>query len=206
MAGSVGAMLALIMGVSDERALARATDLGVAMQLTNVARDVGEDAAAGRLYLPLDGFARAGLDPERWLAEPADAPAIAAMVRRLLARADRLYRRADAGVAALPPACRPGVRAARLVYAAIGDEIARAGHRSVARRAVVSRARQCALLARALATVPTGDRARRDAARPARPLAANLALVRAAARADPAHPRNALSTLTPASTRSNNLA
>ena len=52
-AASVGAMMSVLMGARDRDALARACDLGVAMQLTNVARDVGEDAAAGRIYLPL---------------------------------------------------------------------------------------------------------------------------------------------------------
>ena len=53
-AGSVGAMMCLIMGATSRDALSRACDLGLAMQLTNIARDVGEDARAGRLYLPLD--------------------------------------------------------------------------------------------------------------------------------------------------------
>ena len=51
-AGAVGAMMALVMGTRDSAALARACELGVAMQLTNIARDVGEDARNGRLYLP----------------------------------------------------------------------------------------------------------------------------------------------------------
>ena len=53
-AGTVGAMMSVLMGVRSQDALARACDLGVAMQLTNIARDVGEDARNGRLYLPRD--------------------------------------------------------------------------------------------------------------------------------------------------------
>ena len=70
-ASAVGAMMCVLMEVRDPHALSRACDLGVGMQLTNIARDVGEDARAGRLYLPLDWFAQAGLDPEAFLADPA---------------------------------------------------------------------------------------------------------------------------------------
>ncbi len=73
--------------------VARACDLGVAMQLTNIARDVGEDARAGRLYLPQAWLREAGLDPAAWLARPRFSPAIGAAVRRLLAAADTLYAR-----------------------------------------------------------------------------------------------------------------
>ncbi len=70
-AGAVGAMMAVLMGVRDPALLARACDLGVAMQLTNIARDVGEDARAGRLYLPLAWLREAGIDPDAFLADPA---------------------------------------------------------------------------------------------------------------------------------------
>ena len=69
-AGTVGAMMAVLMGVRDPARLAAAIDLGVAMQLSNIARDVGEDARAGRLYLPLRWLAEAGIDPELFLAAP----------------------------------------------------------------------------------------------------------------------------------------
>ena len=69
-AGSVGAMMAMIMGVKDTHALARACELGNAMQLTNIARDVGEDARRGRLYLPRRWMREAGLDPDAWLRTP----------------------------------------------------------------------------------------------------------------------------------------
>lgn len=134
-AGSVGAMMALIMGVRDADALARACDLGAAMQLTNIARDVGEDARMGRLYLPLDWMAEAGLDVDRFLADPRPSPALAEVVERLLAEADGLYARAEAGIAALPPRCRPAIRAASRIYAQIGFAVRRNGHDSVTRRA-----------------------------------------------------------------------
>ncbi len=70
-AGAVGAMMCVLMDVRDRHALARACDLGAAMQLTNIARDVGEDAALGRVYLPLDWLEEAGLDRAAFVARPA---------------------------------------------------------------------------------------------------------------------------------------
>lgn len=148
-AGTVGAMMALVMGSRDEAALARACDLGVAMQLTNIARDVGEDARNGRLYLPRRWLAEAGIDADAWLAAPRFSAAIAGVVARLLAAADALYQRSEHGIARLPRDCRPAIHAARLVYAEIGREVERRGHDSVTQRAVVPRARKLALLARA---------------------------------------------------------
>jgi 15-cis-phytoene synthase len=157
-AGSVGAMMALIMGVRAPEALARACDLGAAMQLTNIARDVGEDARMGRLYLPLDWMRAGGLDPDAFLADPRPSPALTVIVARLLAEADRLYRRAEAGIAQLPPRCRPAIRAAGLIYREIGGRIAEAGHDTVTRRARVGGARKLALLARAVpARAQTAD-------------------------------------------------
>ena len=145
-AGSVGAMMAVLMGVRDPHALARACDLGVAMQLSNIARDVGEDARMGRLYLPLAWMRDAGLDPDRWIANPTHDAALATVVRRLLDEADRLYARVGAGIARLPMACRPGINTARRLYAAIGHEVARGGLDAVTRRAVVPRHRKVTLL------------------------------------------------------------
>jgi phytoene synthase len=123
-AGSVGAMMALIMGAREPDALARACDLGAAMQLTNIARDVGEDARMGRLYLPLDWMRAAGLDPDAFLADPQPGPALSEVVARLLFEAEGLYARAEAGIAVLPAQCRPAIRAAGLIYAEIGRQIA----------------------------------------------------------------------------------
>ena len=151
-AGTVGAMMALLMGERSPAGVARACDLGVAMQLSNIARDVGEDARAGRLYLPLAWLREAGVDPDAWLRRPEFSRAIAGVVARLLAEAEALYARADAGIAGLPLDCRPGIGAARRLYAEIGAEVARAGHDSVTRRAVVPGRRKLALLARSTAT------------------------------------------------------
>ncbi len=148
-AGTVGAMMALVMGVRSASALARACDLGVAMQLTNIARDVGEDARAGRLYLPRQWLADAGLDVDSWLRDPVLCPAVAGVVQRLLDHADGLYRRAEHGIAALPRDCRPAIRAARLVYAEIGAQLRQRGCDSIHQRVVVSKQRKLALMARA---------------------------------------------------------
>jgi 15-cis-phytoene synthase len=145
-AGTVGAMMALIMGTRNAAALARACELGVAMQLTNIARDVGEDAAAGRLYLPLAWMREAGIDPDTWLREPKFNSGIASIVARLLKAADDLYERAGQGIAALPRDCRPAIQAARLIYAEIGREVERAGMDSVSRRAIVSSRRKSLLM------------------------------------------------------------
>jgi 15-cis-phytoene synthase len=149
-AGAVGAMMTLVMGQRSPEIVARACDLGVAMQFTNIARDVGEDARAGRLYLPLSWLREAGIDPERWLAKPAFTPEIAAIVQRLLDAADILYARATLGIANLPVGCRPGIYAARALYAEIGRELERGGLDSIAKRAVVSTSRKLAVLARTL--------------------------------------------------------
>jgi phytoene synthase len=120
------------------------------MQLTNIARDVGEDARFGRLYLPLAWLREAGVDAEAFVARPAFSAAVGGVVRRLLDVAEALYARAATGVAGLPLPCRPGMHAARLLYAEIGREVLRQGLDSVSRRAAVPAARKARLLAQAL--------------------------------------------------------
>ena len=134
-AAAVGAMMCVLMRVRDGHALARACDLGVAMQLTNIARDVGEDARAGRIYLPLDWLEEGGLTTEALLQSDSAGPEVRRLVRRLLAEARRLYLRSEAGVPALPIGARTGIYAARHIYAGIGGALARNGHDSMTRRA-----------------------------------------------------------------------
>jgi 15-cis-phytoene synthase len=157
-AGTVGAMMALVMETRSPQALARACELGVAMQLTNIARDVGEDARLGRLYLPAQWMREAGLDPEAWLAAPVFDARLGRVVQRLVDEAERLYERAECGVLALPRDCRPGIQAARLVYGEIGQALVRSGLDSVNQRTVVPRRRQMSLVVRALlaSIVPPG--------------------------------------------------
>jgi phytoene synthase len=108
---------------------------------------VGEDARNGRLYLPLRWMREAGLDPDAWLARPVFSRPLARVIERLLAEAQFLYERSDSGLARLPKSCRPGMYAARLLYAEIGHEVARHGYDSVSQRAVVPRSRKGRILA-----------------------------------------------------------
>jgi phytoene synthase len=166
-AGSVGVMMTLVMGRRDPVTLARAADLGIAMQLTNICRDVGDDARAGRLYLPLRWLRDAGIEPDRFVAHPEFSPALGDVIRAVLAHADGLYRRATPAIAALPASCRPAIHTARILYAEIGREIARQGYDSVSRRAVVSPRRKCAAMLRALPPLALMPRERGMTASPA---------------------------------------
>ena len=145
-AGSVGAMMAMIMGVRDQHALARACELGNAMQLTNIARDVGEDARRGRLYLPRQWMREAGLDPDAWLKAPTFNDALGNVIGRLLLEADRLYQLGSTGIANLPRDCRGAILAAATIYGEIGRVISDRSMNSVDERAVVGSARKLTLL------------------------------------------------------------
>lgn len=149
-AGAVGMMMAVVMGVRDPAALARASDLGIAMQLSNIARDIAEDARAGRLYLPEAWLLEVGVDPAAWLARPVFDERLATVARRLVAHADRLYRQAACGIALLPGDCRPAIRAASALYAAIGHHVARRAPPLLAERVVVSGHAKAALLLSAM--------------------------------------------------------
>jgi phytoene synthase len=124
------------------------------MQLTNIARDVGEDARAGRLYLPEQWLREAGIEPDAWLARPRFDDRLGSVLRRLLVAADRLYQRAEAGIGRLPLGCRPAIAGARFVYAEIGRQVERQGLDSISQRAVVGTGCKVRLLARALLAVP----------------------------------------------------
>jgi phytoene synthase len=150
-------MMAMIMGITNPHALARACELGNAMQLTNIARDVGEDARNGRLYLPRSWMRQAGIDPYTWLANPQFTPALGDVVGRLLLEADRLYQRGSSGIAALPRDCRSAILAASTIYSEIGRVIAERQMNSIDGRAVVGSTRKLTLLclAKARAQLPT---------------------------------------------------
>jgi len=147
-ASTVGLMMTRVMGYRGDVALLRAADLGLAMQLTNIARDVGEDARRGRVYLPRELLDEVGADPRKFAAGPADAAAREA-VRRLLARADEHYRAADLGVPLLPRACRLAIASSRQIYAAIGEAVRDNGYDSISTRAYVPLGRKLLLVLRA---------------------------------------------------------
>ena len=158
-AGAVGAMMAIIMEARSPEAIARATDLGIAMQLTNIARDVGEDARMNRLYLPETWMREAGLNPDEFLKAPKHSPQLVIVIKRLLVLADHFYDRALPGIALLPRRCRPAIHAARLLYREIGRQVERNQYDSITQRAVVSKSRKFALLGEALllSTAPQSD-------------------------------------------------
>ena len=149
-AGTVGVMMSMLMGVRDTEVLSRACDLGVAMQLTNIARDVGEDARNGRIYLPLALLRDNGINIDAWLSDPQPCAGVERTLKSVLAVADRHYQRSEWGISQLPLSVRPSIFAAQSIYAEIGREVERNGYDSVTRRAYVSKGRKAVLLARAI--------------------------------------------------------
>jgi 15-cis-phytoene synthase len=135
-AGTVGVMMSLIMGQRAPDALARAIDLGVAMQFSNIIRDVNEDAGLGRTYLPAQWLSQHDTSFGKVL---------------LVAEAEELYVRAQAGIAMLPRSCRSSINAARLLYREIGLKAVRQG---VEGRAIVGLSRKLVLVGKALRQTP----------------------------------------------------
>jgi len=127
-AGAVGLMMAVIMGVNpdDRDTLGRASDLGLAFQLNNIARDLVEDAQAGRCYVPQQWLSEAGLAVED-LAAPAHRAQLAAFARRLHDRALIYDRSARVGAARLSPRCRLAILAAANIYGGIGTAVVQRG-------------------------------------------------------------------------------
>ncbi len=142
-AGVVGVMMAMIMGVRDRETLNRASDLGLAFQLTNIARDVIDDARAGRVYLPYEMLDAAGV-PARAdaVADPVNRAAVFAVTDELLAMADRYYRSALYGMGRLPLGAAIGIGAARRIYRDIGRIVRARRDKAWERRAVVGKARK----------------------------------------------------------------
>lgn len=184
-ASAVGAMMCVLMRVRDADALARACDLGVAMQLTNISRDVGEDALERRLYLPTDWLDEAGIDVDTFLANPKPTRAIRKMTKQLVMEANRLYIRSEAGIAALPISCRPGIFAARHIYAGIGREVQQVGYDSISTRAHTSKAQKIGWLMLAATRTATTAVMPRSAVLYARPIDEVAFLVDAAATREP---------------------
>jgi len=130
-------MMCAVLGARN-RGRAHAVDLGIGMQLTNIVRDVVEDAERGRVYLPATHLRAEGVDPEDFLAGRYDPAAVTRVLHGLLDLADRYYRSADDGVRDIPPAHRPAVLVAGRVYAAIGRRARRAGSSPLRGRVIVS--------------------------------------------------------------------
>jgi phytoene synthase len=117
-AGTVGLMMSPILGADRTRAAAAAIYLGVAMQMTNIARDVLEDAQEGRRYLP-GAWVRNAL-PQAMIASAENRQEIASAVMRLLDLADEYYALAAAGFPFIPSRSRRGIAIAAAVYREIG--------------------------------------------------------------------------------------
>jgi 15-cis-phytoene synthase len=155
-AGTVGRMMAPLLGVApghEAEGDAAARALGMAMQRTNILRDLAEDARRGRVYLPHDAFHAVGLDAEHGRRLLADLPAWpaatrAAFVQRQIERADDDYAEGLAGIRHLARG-RRGIRAAGLMYREILRQIEREDHGGRRPRVVVSTGRKLLLVARA---------------------------------------------------------
>jgi phytoene synthase len=140
-AGVVGVMMARVMGVRDETVLDRACDLGLAFQLTNIARDVVDDARIGRVYLPRAWLDAAGAEVDG--ATPS--PELYAVILRLLEAAEPYYASARAGLSALPLRAAWSIAAALRIYRAIGTRIRAEGPRAYRARIGTGRATKARL-------------------------------------------------------------
>lgn len=146
-AGTVGLMMSHVMGLRDESALKHAADLGIAMQLTNIARDITEDAAMGRIYLPLSWLDEAKI-PHDKIAAPANREKLAMITLRLLREAQRYYQSGDAGLWHLSFRSACAVSAARHVYSEIGALLLERGSRAWDQRTYVAGARKLWVVSR----------------------------------------------------------
>ncbi|EGX58509.1 phytoene synthase [Streptomyces zinciresistens K42] len=154
----IGLQMLPVLGtvVPREEAAPHAAALGVAFQLTNFLRDVGEDLDRGRVYLPADLLAAHGVDRDllRWSrAGGRPDPRITAALREFEQLTRVVYGEAAPGLAMLDPVARPCIRTAFVLYGGILDAVARDGYRPLHHRAVVPRRRRAAVAADGLARV-----------------------------------------------------
>ena len=148
-ASVVGLMMARIFELRDEAGRERAIDLGIAMQLTNILRDVGEDFAMGRVYLPADEMAAAGVNYAALALDRVTEP-LRNLLRQQAARAREYYRRAEAGIPLLADdGSQFTVWLMRHVYAGILDEVEKLDYEVLRQRAKTSLARKLVLAGRA---------------------------------------------------------
>ena len=146
-AGTVGLVMAHVLGVRHERAFAPARDLGIAMQLTNIIRDVGEDLERGRMYLPEEELRRFGCNQGSLDAAEIDA-AFRALLAFQITRAREYYRRGLAGVADLSPNCQLPVALAGHLYQAILRKVELQRYDVFSRRARTTRWEKAVVAAR----------------------------------------------------------
>ena len=141
-AGTVGGMMCAVLGVKDPAAVPFAVDLGVGMQITNICRDVLEDAHKDRVYVPLQRLHALGVAGERFVddvvAGTVDRAKVASVVRDLLALAERYYASGDAGLHYIPWRSRLAILIAGRVYRAIGRQLLRKNGDALAGRVSTS--------------------------------------------------------------------
>jgi 15-cis-phytoene synthase len=150
-AGVVGLMMAVIMGVSpdDEETLKHANDLGLAFQLANIVRDVGEDADAGRCYLPATMLGKADIPPGEHM-KPPYRRGLAQVAAKLTVMAGEYEASARQGAMRLPFRSRWAVLAAAGIYGGIAREVERRGEHAWDHRVVTSKAAKLGHVAKAL--------------------------------------------------------
>ncbi len=136
-AAVIGLEMVPILGFSDQRAFEAAKKLGIAFQLANFIRDVGEDLDRGRVYLPLDELARFGVD-RAMLERKVLTPEIVEALKFQISRVRQLQREADAGIEFLDKESRPCIRAASELYCGIVDEVEAIGYDVFNKRAKTS--------------------------------------------------------------------
>jgi len=162
-AAVIGLQMVPILEPTSPEAYDRAMDLGVAFQLANFIRDVGEDLERGRVYLPLDELAEHGVsrdDLERRVATPAIKAALAAQI----ARVRMLEERSRPGIAMLSPDSQPCIEAARVLYCGIVDEVEKIDYEVFEHRATVPLRRRLAVAGPAWARAVRARRRGRHAA------------------------------------------
>ena len=168
-AGVVGLMMAWVMGVRDRETLLRGCDLGIAFQLTNIARDIDDDAVAGRVYVPLAWAREQGVVIRAGESlDGAARRAIVPVVSRLLIEADRYYASASYGIRRLPTRSAWAVTTARHVYADIGAQVLRLGERAWDTRVATTRTRKLWRLAQAAGETAWALALRRSSCTPER--------------------------------------
>jgi phytoene synthase len=153
-ASTVGLMMSHVIGYTGE-ALPYAEELGVAMQLTNILRDVGEDLGRGRIYLPAEEIAQFGYSEEALRARERT-PEFVALMQFQAERARHYYAKSMPGIAMLNPDGRFAVEIAARVYSGILEQIEAMDYDVFARRAVVPAWRKYGITAQALARPALG--------------------------------------------------
>lgn len=146
-ASTVGLMMTHVMGIKDEKALKNAVDLGMAMQMTNIARDVLDDYHLGRIYLPLDWLKEEGICEDNFAA-PVNRAKVYKVTERLLNEADLYYRSGNEGISYLPFRAALAVKSASLIYSDIGSVVRKRKEKAWDCRAFVSLPRKLWLVAK----------------------------------------------------------